>query len=78
MDQGLTVNITRPAQLGRAPRKPFNRLIANASSPSTVTVRITWATRLQNIHFGKLDWRYLSGNEANVDILNGCVDILSG
>lgn len=60
----LTVNILRPTKGETTTIEPIlNSLVAYAQRAKTKSEKTNCETRLQKIHFGKLDWRYLSGNE---------------
>ena len=60
----LTVNILRPTKPGTPMVEPIlNSLMAYAQRAKTKSDKTNCERRLQKIHLGKLDWRYISGNE---------------
>jgi hypothetical protein len=67
----LTVNILRPTKPETIMVEPIlNSLVAYAQRAKTKSEKTNCETRLQNIHLGKLDWRYLSGNELKFCIVS--------
>jgi hypothetical protein len=47
----------------------LNSLVAYAQSAKKKSEKMNCETQLQNIHLGKLDWRYLSGSELKFSIV---------